>query len=183
MSNNPPGNAQSGSGQSIPGFDYEYLQVTDDVINTTLQLAPSVQQEAPVLHSRGLSISALINEPVQESETMIPGPVANPSHDLAPVSAPITRPVQESKTSVTRPHTQSPASRSPWSPEEISKLFSLRQSGMKWEDIYKELPGRDHTAIRRQYDVSLAGKRRDAAVDILSADEGMLAKLRRKGID
>lgn len=51
------------------------------------------------------------------------------------------------------PHSaESPAKKqSKWSPEEDSRIIELRGSGMKWEDISKQLPGRSAISCRLHY--------------------------------
>lgn len=38
-----------------------------------------------------------------------------------------------------------------WSPEEDGKIVQLRQDGLKWEDVSKQLPGRSALSCRLRY--------------------------------
>jgi hypothetical protein len=40
---------------------------------------------------------------------------------------------------------------SKWSPDEDAKIIELRRTGMKWEDISKQLPGRSAISCRLHY--------------------------------
>lgn len=74
-----------------------------------------------------------------------------------PVSAdprgPGPRPVPGTVKRSMPPHTaESPAKKqSKWSPEEDALIIELRGSGMKWEDISKQLPGRSSISCRLHY--------------------------------
>lgn len=81
--------------------------------------------------------------PLGSASEQLPGPltrkatlphVANPPSNAAPstISQPAAKQVK-------------------WSPEEDSLIIELRGSGMKWEDVSKQLPGRSAVACRLHY--------------------------------
>lgn len=116
-------------------------------VDISLLLKPEDEEETPPVTTSAFPpprSGPTVSAPVTAAVT--PAPVAAlPAATKPPVSIPAKR--------LQAPHAaESPAKKqSKWSPEEDALIIELRGSGMKWEDISRQLPGRSAISCRLHY--------------------------------
>ena len=105
---------------------------------------------SPARQSREASVSQQATPPRRppphQHTQPQPAPAAYASRPIAPASRPSGRRSMPS-TAADQPAKK----QSKWSPEEDALIIELRGSGMKWEDISKQLPGRSAISCRLHY--------------------------------
>lgn len=62
--------------------------------------------------------------------------------------------------------------RGKWSPEEVAKLNSLRDAGVEWEELAKQLPGRTSAACRRKCKTLMKWKDKSSAKPKSKIEQG-----------
>jgi hypothetical protein len=62
--------------------------------------------------------------------------------------------------------------RGKWSPEEVAKLHSLRDAGVEWEELAKQLPGRTSAACRRKCETLMKWKDKSSAKPKSKIEQG-----------
>jgi hypothetical protein len=62
--------------------------------------------------------------------------------------------------------------RGKWSPEEVAKLNSLRDAGVEWEELAKQLPGRTSAACRRKSETLMKWKDKSSAKPKSKIEQG-----------
>lgn len=104
-----------------------------------------------------LNSHGVIQDAQQQRQTSLPprsttlGPGSEQPPGLPTLPPVTTLPSNAPPSTISQPGAKQAAKQGKWSPEENRLIIELRGSGMKWEDVSKQLPGRSAVACRLHY--------------------------------